>query len=117
VTRNYRTQDAEEYRKLYRTAQWQTLRKQILLRDKYQCQHQRCGTILTSGRTNPRSAVVHHKTPHKGNLDLFFNPDNLVSVCKACHDGPIQSQEALGYDKAIGEDGWPVDPNHPAGGG
>jgi hypothetical protein len=34
-------------------------------------------------------------------------------VCKSCHDGAIQSSEELGYDKEIGQDGWPIDPNHP----
>ena len=30
-----------------------------------------------------------------------------------CHSGAIQSEEVLGYDGAIGQAGWPVDPKHP----
>jgi hypothetical protein len=40
--------------------------------------------------------------------------NNLVSTCKKCHDGPIQSAEVRGYDTEISEDGWPEDPKHPA---
>ena len=110
----WRTPEAAEYRKLYQTKQWRILREQALLRDLFKCQHKGCGVPLKRGRSNPRSAVVHHVTPHKGNLDLFFDLDGLVSVCKSCHDGPIQSAEVLGYDKTISEDGWPEDKNHPA---
>jgi hypothetical protein len=28
--------------------------------------------------------------------------------------GAIQSEEVLGYDGTIGQDGWPVDPKHPS---
>ena len=58
-------------------------------------------------------AVVNHKTPHKGNLILFYDPNNLEAVCWSCHLGAIQSEEALGYDTTIGADGWPVDENYP----
>ena len=33
----------------------------------------------------------------------------IEAVCWQCHSGAIQSEEALGYDKTIGLDGWPVD--------
>ena len=106
-----RTDEAREWRKLYHTSTWQTLRRQALTRDGYQCQ--RCRVMLTNGRRSPRSAVVHHMQPHKGDRDLFFDLDNLQAVCWQCHSGAIQSGEVLGYDSAIGADGWPVDPKHP----
>ena len=108
----WRTPEAAEYRKLYKRPEWRRLREHALLRDQFTCQ--RCKCMLKRGKAHNQSAVVHHRKPHKGDLDLFFDIDNLVSVCKACHDGPIQSEEVRGYDKAIGEDGWPIDPNHPA---
>lgn len=58
--------------------------------------------------------VVHHKVPHRGDLALFFDPSNLEAVCKPCHDGPMQSDEARGFSRDVGPDGWPVDPAHPA---
>ena len=110
----YRTKEAQEYRKLYATKQWKILRERALLRDRYRCQ--RCGVNLKRGRTSPNAAVVHHISPHKGNLDLFFDLDNLQSICKREHDSAAQSEEALGYSKEIGNDGWPIDDNHPGNG-
>jgi 5-methylcytosine-specific restriction protein A len=102
-----RSDEAREWRRLYAGKQWAILRRQALARDGFQCQ--RCGVMLTNGRRSPRSAVVHHMQPHKGDFDL----DNLQAVCWQCHSGAIQSGEVLGYDSAIGADGWPVDPKHP----
>ena len=69
---------------------------------------QRCGVYLADdGGKSPRSATVNHKTPHKGDLTLFFDPDNLEAVCKRCHDSDIQSEERSGKP-TIGVDGWPI---------
>lgn len=106
----WRSPEAEEYRKLYRTKQWRHLRLVALARDSYRCQ--RCNCFLRMGRTGNQAAVVHHIKAHKGDLDLFFDVNNLQSVCKACHDGPIQSEEVRGFSTDIGSDGWPTDPNH-----
>lgn len=108
-----RSKDAEQYRKLYMTKRWRSMRLEVLARDLYTCQNKGCGSRLVSGRSDPRSAVVHHKIAHKGNLELFYDLGNLEAVCWTCHSGEIQSQEALGYDTAIGADGWPTDPAHP----
>jgi 5-methylcytosine-specific restriction endonuclease McrA len=110
----WRTPEAQEYRKLYKTKAWSALRKRVLLRDGFKCQHKGCGAFVKNGRLHPRSAVVHHLTPHKGDLDLFYDIDNLQLVCWTCHSGDIQSIESKGFDTEIGDDGWPVDPNHPA---
>ena len=110
----WRTPEAAEYRKLYNQKQWKVLREKVLFRDQYTCQHKGCGAMLKRGRTSPRSAVVHHIKPHKGDLELFYDINNLVSTCKMCHDGDIQRAEARGYDTEIGENGWPIDGEHPA---
>ena len=109
-----RSEVAQTYRTLYSSKHWKTLRRQALTRDAYQCQHSGCGAHLQAGRDHPRSAVVHHLKAHKGDLELFFDLNNLQSVCWTCHSGDIQSTEALGYDRTIGNDGWPVDPKHPS---
>ena len=107
----WRTPEAQAYRKLYQTKQWRHLREVVLLRDAFQCQ--RCGCFLKRGKTQPQSAVIHHIKAHKGDLDLFHDPDNLQAVCWSCHSGVIQSEEARGYSTEIGQDGWPVDADHP----
>ena len=107
----WRTPEAAEYRKLYQTPQWRRLREVALARDMFRCQ--RCKCFLKRGRSHPQSAVVHHIKAHKGDVDLFFDINNLQAVCWTCHSGVIQSEEARGYSTEIGQDGWPTDSNHP----
>lgn len=111
---HWRSAEAAEWRKLYQTKQWRILREQALFRDAFRCQHKGCGVILTRGVKKPNSAVVHHIKPHKGDADLFFDINNLQSVCWMHHSGIIQSTEHRGFDVTIGPDGWPDDPKHPA---
>lgn len=100
-----------EYCKLYFTKKWRTLRGIILTRDQYQCQRSR--VILTGRRFDPRSATVHHRHTHKGDMTLFYDTENLEANCWSCPSGVIQSAEAIGYDKQVGDKGWPIDPKHP----
>jgi 5-methylcytosine-specific restriction protein A len=32
------------------------------------------------------ASVVDHRTPHKGNYELFWDVSNWGSMCKPCHD-------------------------------
>ena len=98
---------------LYKTALWKRLRMQILVRDRWQCQWPGCGALLKPGKRHPRSAVVDHKTPHRGDRRLFADPDNLWALCKHHHDAAKKTEERRGYSTAIGEDGWPIDDRHP----
>lgn len=112
MKKDWRSDEAAVYRRLYKTRQWAALREEVIQRDMGMCR--KCGARLTLGRSGPRAAVVHHKKPHKGDVELFFDKGNLESVCWACHSGVIQSEEKLGFSTEIGIDGWPVDPAHPA---
>lgn len=62
------------------------------------------------------ATVADHIRPHRGDPALFFDPTNLQSLCDEypwrCHSSVKQSEERLGYSKAIGADGWPIDPNY-----
>ena len=64
---------------LYNSKAWKECRKQILRRDSYTCQE--CIEV--------RAEEVHHivelspKNIHDERIAL--NPDNLISLCKACH--------------------------------
>ncbi len=100
-----RSQAANAWRKLYGKAAWQALRATQL------ATHPLCGRHR--GRAVP-ATVVNHRTPHKGDLALFLDPANLESVCKPCHDGPIQRAEALSFSPAVDASGFPTDPAHPA---
>jgi 5-methylcytosine-specific restriction protein A len=105
---DYRSPEAAAYRPLYRTKTWQRLRLAILTRDLFTCQM--CGKV----EGNTSQLVADHKTAHKGNLGLFWDEANIWTLCKPCHDSAKQSEERIGYSKAIGSDGWPIDTRHPA---
>lgn len=32
------------------------------------------------------ATIVDHITPHRGNQELFWNPENWQSLCAACHN-------------------------------
>lgn len=92
---------------LYKTVRWRRLRLRQLKK------HPLCKRCLDRALVVAAS-VVHHVKPHRGNEVLFFDAKNLQSSCKPCHDGPLQQIEVRGFSTEIGEDGWPVDPEHPA---
>jgi 5-methylcytosine-specific restriction protein A len=62
---------------LYKTTQWKQLRKKIL-NEQTNCFW--CG--ISKGETK---LEVHHRIPPRGNEELFFDENNLVVVCPACH--------------------------------
>lgn len=95
-----------EYASMYNTNFWRVLRK-AHLRKQPLC-------VLCKRRGHVAAAtVVHHIRAHKGNWELFKDPNNLQSLCKRCHDSDMQSAERRGYSTRIGLDGWPIDDEHP----
>lgn len=60
-------------------ARWQRCTKIHLI------QYPLCAECQRHGH-NTEAIVVDHIIPHKGNPELFWNPDNWQSMCKACHD-------------------------------
>ena len=115
---DYRSKEAEAYRKLYKSARWQRLRKAILRRDNLTCQRTGVLCIGASARivngeyvpAEPNSPVVNHKLPHKGDPKLFWDPANLECVSKAVHDSDVQYEEKTGRKaKQFGADGWPIE--------
>lgn len=90
----------------YKTTFWRDLRLVHLGREPL------CRRCKEEGRLT-EATVVHHVRPHKGDWNLFRDGSNLASSCKRCHDSIEQSIEARGFDRTVGEDGWPVDVKHP----
>ena len=102
----HRSPEAIAWRKLYKSRAW-TNGRLIFLASNPLCE--RC---LNAGRTTA-ATVVNHRTPHKGDVVLFFDQDNWEATCKPCHDRDIATEERRGYSDRIGIDGWPVDDRHP----
>lgn len=102
-----RSLEACEYRRLYNRAAWAKLRDAQLLRQPL------CEYCLDRGKVT-EAKVVNHRIPHRGDLDLFHDPDNLESTCAPCHDNTVRQVELWGYHNRVSETGWPVDRRHPA---
>jgi 5-methylcytosine-specific restriction enzyme A len=59
------------------------------------------------------ATVVDHVEPHHGDWNRFVL-GKLQSLCADCHNSEKRLIEAGGYSKAVDDDGWPLDPRHPA---
>jgi 5-methylcytosine-specific restriction enzyme A len=91
--------------KLYKSNAWQVLRLARLRAEPL------CRFCKAFGRV-VAATVVDHIRPHRGDLRLFLDEDNLQSLCKKCHDSHKKRQENSGHMVGHGLDGRPVDPNH-----
>lgn len=69
----YATARHNVWANMYNSPKWKTLR-QTKLRDCPLCEI--CGAEATE---------VHHIKPHNGDLELFYDYDNLMSICHDCH--------------------------------
>jgi 5-methylcytosine-specific restriction endonuclease McrA len=83
-----------EWRAWYGTQRWKDLRQSILARDHYKCQI--TGVMLLGKYPAANSPVVDHKTPHRGDPDLFWDPNNLHAVSRDWHDTTKQAMERGG---------------------
>lgn len=88
-----------------KSARWKAVRQRILLRDK-------C-CILCFNRdkyVNLHRLQVHHIIKRVDNEDLIYEPSNLVTLCRDCHEevellSPDKQRELLGnYNKEIYKD-------------
>lgn len=73
-----KTKEADAYTK---TAIWQSLRMDIIRRDKG-C----CVLCLIRGIIEYKKLQVHHIIKRVDNLELAYEPSNLVTVCRTCHE-------------------------------
>jgi 5-methylcytosine-specific restriction protein A len=105
-----RSNKVRAYRKWYFTARWRALRAAQLKEYPF------CIYCLQAGARTV-AVVADHTVRHDGNPELFWDPQNLTSLCKQHHDASKQREEHRGYSSAIDETGWPTDSRHPANSG
>jgi 5-methylcytosine-specific restriction endonuclease McrA len=75
-------------RALYKTTRWVKLRWATLVRDGFTCQM--CGRL--EGDTS--KLVADHRRPHRGDEALFWDADNLWTLCASpCHAKHKQREE------------------------
>jgi 5-methylcytosine-specific restriction protein A len=83
-------------------ARWRKLREWQLSREPL------CRRCLEVGQTRAAN-TVHHRKAHKGDPALLYDPENLESLCKPCHDSSGHRDDH--GRPAVGLDGYPVDPD------
>lgn len=77
----------EVAQRLYQTRQWKRLRLQVL------AEHPLCVMCLDRDKRVVPATVVDHIIPHGGDLSLFWDMDNLQSLCASCHSGRKRREE------------------------
>lgn len=87
----------------YKTARWER-RRELQLSLQPLCA--RCPTPTWA-------TVADHVVPHRGDAWLFWFGE-LQSLCAPCHSSGKQKEELAGYSATPDQDGWPLDPHHPA---
>jgi 5-methylcytosine-specific restriction protein A len=127
VTRRYQRFVARpgdpNWRRWYTSAPWRK-------RSKLQLQVEPlCRFCAERGAATP-ATVADHVTPHRGDYRLFWF-GVLQSLCAPCHNGRKARMEGRGNQveqwmkdrqrakldynpRLVGDDGWPLDPKHPA---
>lgn len=81
------------WHKLYNSKYWKELRATQLLLQPY-CQE--CAKL----GVRRRATDVDHIIPHRGNIELFNDIDNLQSLCHSCHSiKTMQEKKDLSADE------------------
>ena len=104
----------QDYSHLYGTA-WKKLRAAILRQRPLCVECEKIGRIV-------KATHLDHITPHRGDMALFHDTDNLQGLCHSCHsaktaaeDGGFGNKAGKAKEKvsrACGIDGLPVDSKH-----
>lgn len=81
-------------------SRWQEARKHFLR------SHPLCVRCQAEGHVRA-ATVVDHRTPHRGDMALFWNRDNWQSLCATHHSGDKQREERSGRRRRVsfGPDG------------
>jgi len=86
--------------KFYKSPEWRLKRAEILKRDHAECQLCRArGETTVNTKDNPLQ--VHHKIHLKADISLALADDNLLTVCRHCHNmqhpDKLKAQESQGF--------------------
>ena len=93
------------WREWYQLERWRRIRRHQLRKTPL------CEMCLKLGRLE-RATIADHIIEHEGDWNLFWT-GALQSLCAPCHNSRKRLVNERGYDPEIGEDGWPLDRNHP----
>lgn len=82
---------AAVWRKLY-DRKWRTYRVYFLIESPL------CASCMKAGKVEP-ATVVDHKTPHRGDIGLFWDPLNHQPLCETCHNRKTATEDG-GFQRA-----------------
>lgn len=77
---NYKDGSTPERQRVYASSAWREVLRQALERDRRVCR--RCG----SGHSGPKSLHLHHFASWNDAPELRLALDNLVTLCRTCHE-------------------------------
>lgn len=99
--KDYRSDEAKAYRKLYNTAAWKKRRLAQLTAEPLCCYCDLQGITALA-------QVADHVIPHRGDLTLFYYGE-LQSLCHTHHSSVKQVEEQTGVKAVLfDKDGYPV---------
>ena len=84
---------------------WRKIRKQFLTENPL------CVMCEEEGKITP-ATELDHIVRHKGCAELFFDVENLQSLCSLCHRSTKSQIERSGIVKGHKANGEPIDPGH-----
>lgn len=96
--------ESAAWQRLYKTARWRRLREAQLTAEPL------CRFCLVTEEVTA-AEVVDHIKKHEGNEEIFFDPNNLQSLCRHHHDSAKQAMERGRKVFAYGADGYPIELN------
>lgn len=77
----------------------------------YLRKHPLCAMCEQIDHATP-ATVVDHITPHRGDMQLFWDRENWQGLCKPCHDRHKSRQERGGRLAGCDVNGNPLDQSH-----
>lgn len=81
--------------KFYHSREWAAVRAEVLTRDAFQCQVCKRAGRLTIGTT------VHHIIPVRVDPSKKLDPNNLETICRACHNKEHTERTKTLHDKQV----------------
>ncbi len=87
------------YEELLNTAEWHARRIQVLVRDRYECQH--CGCEGTG--VDNHVLQIHHRYYVINKLPWDYPDDALMTLCKECHTKLHEAGHVLVYEEVEGK--------------
>lgn len=76
-----------QWQSMYQTSTWRAMRLAQLAKEPL------CQECMKEHRLTP-ATVADHAVVHRGNPALFYDPDNLQSMCASCHSSKTDREDA-----------------------